>query len=202
MGRFLQRYWGFLALVLAILGWSTLKFGYTLILISSLAALVYFLVQALLTCCAEIRTGDHCRNNSHGFLLGCWIRQHKRQRARDIFVSRKWQDIVHYLTGLAKGYPRDHRRPCVNRVTLRSLAPRDLSLWPPRSLPYMALFLQRYRHCSEIGTICIVGRSCRPKQSLITRWTKTTMTGRLMSRSLCSMFGIRAVPRLQSVSSG
>lgn len=102
MGRRLQRYWGYLALVLAILGWFTHTFGYVLILISSLAALVYFLVQAPLTCCAEIRTGNHCRNNSHGLLLGRWIRQHKWQRARDIFVSRNWQNIVHDLTASPK----------------------------------------------------------------------------------------------------
>ena len=103
MGRLLQRYWGYLALVLAILSWFThTSFEYTLILISSLAALVYFLVQAPLTCGADIRKGDHCRNNSHGLLLGCWIRQHKWQRARDIFVSRKWQNVIRDLTGSPK----------------------------------------------------------------------------------------------------
>lgn len=102
MGRFLQRYWGYLAIALAILCWYTRTFGYVLIVISSLAALVYFLVQAPLTCCAEIRTGDHCRNNSHGLLLGCWIRQHKWQKARDILVSRKWQNIIHDLTASPK----------------------------------------------------------------------------------------------------
>jgi len=102
MGRLLRRYWGYLALVLAILGWFTHTFGYTLIVIASLVALVYFLIQAPLTCCAEIRTGDHCRNNSHGLLVGCWIRQHKWQRAKDIFVSRKWQNVIHDLTASPK----------------------------------------------------------------------------------------------------
>jgi hypothetical protein len=102
MGRLLQRYWGYLAIALAILCWYTRTFGYVLIVISSLAALIYFLVQAPLTCCAEIRTGDHCRNNSHGLLLGCWIRQYKWQRARDIFVSRKWQIIIHDLMASPK----------------------------------------------------------------------------------------------------
>jgi hypothetical protein len=102
MGKLLQRYWGYLALVLVILGWVTHTAGYAVILILSLAALVYFLVQAPLTCGADIRKGDHCRNNSHGILLGCWIRQHKWQRAKDIFVSRKWQNVIRDLTGSPK----------------------------------------------------------------------------------------------------
>jgi hypothetical protein len=102
MGRFLQRYWGYIALALVILGWVTHAVGYAVILILSLVALVYFLVQAPLTCGAEVRTGEHCRNNSHGLLLGCWIRQHKWQRARDIFVSRKWRDVFHDLTATPK----------------------------------------------------------------------------------------------------
>lgn len=98
MGKLLQRYWGYIALALVIFGWVTHAFGYIVILIISLVALVYFLVQAPLTCGAEIRGGGRCRNNSHGILLGCWIRQHKWQRFRDIFVSRKWRDVFHDLT--------------------------------------------------------------------------------------------------------
>ena len=102
MQRFLGRYWGYLALGLMILGWVTHAVGYAVLLVLSLATLVYFLVQAPLTCGAEIRSGDHCRNNSHGLLLGCWIRQHKWQRARDIFVSRRWQNVIRDLTGSPK----------------------------------------------------------------------------------------------------
>lgn len=98
MGKYLWRYWGYIALALVILGWVTHAVGYIAILIASLVALVYFLVQAPLTCGAETRVGDHCRNNSHGILLGCWIRQHKWQRAKDIFVSREWRDVLHNLT--------------------------------------------------------------------------------------------------------
>ena len=102
MGRFLGRYWGFIVLALAILGLVVHAFGYAVIAILSVLALVYFLVQAPLTCGAAIRKGDHCRNNSHGLLLGCWIRQHKWQRARDIFVTRKWQDVIRDLTASPK----------------------------------------------------------------------------------------------------
>jgi hypothetical protein len=102
MGKFLQRYWGYLALALVILGWVTHAVGYVVILIVSLVALVYFLVQAPLTCGATIRGGQSCRNNSRGILLGCHIRQHKWQKARDIFVSRKWRETFHDLMGTPK----------------------------------------------------------------------------------------------------
>ena len=102
MAKLFWRYWGYVALGLVILGWLTHTAGYAIILILSGATLAYFLVQAPLTCGAAIRNGGHCRNNSHGLLLGCWIRQHKWQRARDIFVVRKWQNVIRDLTGSPK----------------------------------------------------------------------------------------------------
>jgi hypothetical protein len=102
MGKLLQRYWGYIALALAIAGWVTHVVGYAVIAIVSLLALVYFLFQAPLTCGAETRGGLHCRNNSHGLLLGCHFRQHKWQRIRDVFVSRKWRDVFHDLMGSPK----------------------------------------------------------------------------------------------------
>ena len=89
-------------LAVAILGLVAHAFGYAVIAILSVLALAYFLVQAPLTCGAAVRKGDHCRNNSHGLLLGCWIRQHKWQRARDVFISRKWRDVMHDLTASPK----------------------------------------------------------------------------------------------------
>lgn len=102
MGKLLRRYWGYIALTLSLIGWITHAVGYAVIMIISLMALVYFLFQAPLTCGAEIRNGLHCRNNSRGLLLGCWIRQHKWQRARDIFASRKWRETFHDLLGTPK----------------------------------------------------------------------------------------------------
>jgi hypothetical protein len=56
-------------------------------------------VQAPLWCMAANRDGTWCRNNSHGLLIGCnQVRQHKWQRMRDIFVTRKWQKIIKNLT--------------------------------------------------------------------------------------------------------
>ncbi len=102
MGKFLQRYWGFIVLAVAILGLVVHAFGYAVIAILSVLALAYFLVQAPLTCRAETRNKETCRNNSHGLLLGCWIRQHKWQRARDVFISRKWRYVMHDLTASPK----------------------------------------------------------------------------------------------------
>ena len=102
IGKILGRYWGFLALALAIAGWVTHVVGYAVIAIVSLMALVYFLFHAPLTCGAEIRGGRSCRNNSHGLLMGCRIRQHKWQRVRDVFVSRKWREVFRDLTDTPK----------------------------------------------------------------------------------------------------
>ena len=68
-------------------GPALLAFMYSVIAILSMLALVYFLFQAPLPCGADTRNGEHCRNNSHGLLLGCWIRQHKWQKARDVFIQ-------------------------------------------------------------------------------------------------------------------
>lgn len=102
IGKILRRYWGYIALALSIVGWVTHAWGYAVIAILSVLALVYFLFQAPLTCGAERSRGGHCINNSHGLLLGCWVRQHKWQRFRDVFVSRKWKDVIHDLTATPK----------------------------------------------------------------------------------------------------
>jgi hypothetical protein len=64
-------------------------------------AFIYALIQAPLVCGAAGRDGP-CRNNSHGILLGCWIRQHKWQRLRRLFVSQRWSDLAMALLGSPK----------------------------------------------------------------------------------------------------
>lgn len=86
LSKLLTRYWGYLALIIAIFGFFARSLGLTVVLILSLAALGYFLVQAPVWCCAVTRTGDLCRDNSHGLLLGCHRRQHKWQRLRQTFT--------------------------------------------------------------------------------------------------------------------
>jgi hypothetical protein len=80
--RLVTRYWGYIALVVAVLGFFLHSLGFAVILILSLAALGYFLVQAPVWCCAVTRTGELCRDNSRGLLLGCHRRQHRWQRLK------------------------------------------------------------------------------------------------------------------------
>jgi hypothetical protein len=84
--RLLTRYWGYLALAVAVAGYFLHSLGLAVSLALSLAALGYFLLQAPVWCGAEIRTGEPCRKNSHGLLRGCSIRQHKWQRVRQTFT--------------------------------------------------------------------------------------------------------------------
>ncbi len=80
--QLLTRYWGYLALVVAVLGFVLHSLGFAV----SLAALGYFLVQAPVWCCAVTRTGQLCRDNSRGLLLGCHRRQHRWQRLKQTFT--------------------------------------------------------------------------------------------------------------------
>ncbi len=97
--RLLRRYWGFLALILAIGGWVGLVAGKFLasaiavILILSVAALGYFLFQAPLWCGAITREGTLCRNNSSGLLIGCHLREHKWQKLKMTFVPKAWREL-------------------------------------------------------------------------------------------------------------
>jgi hypothetical protein len=84
--RLLTRYWGYVALAIAVVGYFLHSLGLAVILALSLAALGYFLLQAPVFCGAEIRTGEPCRKNSHGLLRGCSYRQHKWQRVKMTFT--------------------------------------------------------------------------------------------------------------------
>ncbi len=64
--RRLRRYWGYLALIIAIGGLVTDKIGLAVILILSVTVLGYFLLQAPVWCGAVTRDGTLCRNNSWG----------------------------------------------------------------------------------------------------------------------------------------
>ena len=68
--------------------------GMAVILALSLAALGYFLFQAPMRCGAETRTGDWCRNNSHGLFRGCSLRQHKWQRLKQTFSPAGARAVV------------------------------------------------------------------------------------------------------------
>ena len=92
--RLLTRYWGYLAIVIAVGGYFLHKIGFALILALSLAALGYFLFQAPMWCGAETRKGEWCRRNSRGLLRGCSLRQHKWQRLRETFTPTGARAVI------------------------------------------------------------------------------------------------------------
>jgi hypothetical protein len=94
VGRFLTRYWGYLAIALAISGYFIHGLGWAVVLALSLAALGYFLLAAPVWCGAETRKGEWCRENSHGLLRGCHRRQHKWQRVKQTFTPAGGRALV------------------------------------------------------------------------------------------------------------
>ena len=99
--QLLTRYWGYLAVVIAVVGFFLHSLGLAVILALSLAALGYFLLWAPVWCGAETRTGEWCRKNSHGLLRGCSYRQHKWQRTRQTFTPAGGRAIL--ATGKSVG---------------------------------------------------------------------------------------------------
>ena len=99
--QLLTRYWGYLAVVIAVAGFFLHSLGLAVILALSLAALGYFLLWAPVWCGAETRTGEWCRKNSHGLLRGCSYRQHKWQRTRQTFTPAGGRAIL--ATGKSVG---------------------------------------------------------------------------------------------------
>jgi hypothetical protein len=95
------RYWGYLALALAVLG-AVEHLAVAAVLVLAGLAFVYLLLLAPLWCGAETREGLACRNNSRGLLLGCWIREHKWQRLKKAFVPARWGELGRSLFGSAK----------------------------------------------------------------------------------------------------
>jgi|ERR1022692_1853105 hypothetical protein len=97
--RWLRRYWGFPALIIAVACWIGLIAGKvaasaaSVILVLSVAAVAYFLFQAPLWCGAVTRDGRLCRNNSSGLLIGCHLREHKWQKLRLAFIPKAWSEL-------------------------------------------------------------------------------------------------------------
>jgi hypothetical protein len=70
----------------------THTFGYAVIVIFSVGAIGYFLIQAPVWCGAITRGGRLCRNNSTGLLLGCHLREHKWQKIKMTFAPKMWRE--------------------------------------------------------------------------------------------------------------
>jgi hypothetical protein len=109
MGAVLGKFWGFLALFIALVAWAALIAGEVaaasiglFILIASALAALYFLFQFPAWCRAEGRLGP-CRNNSHGLLIGCYLRQHKWQRLKMLFRVSSWRVLSGRMWARAEG---------------------------------------------------------------------------------------------------
>ena len=92
--RLLTRYWGYLAVAIAVTGYFLHGLKLAVVLVLALGALGYFLFQAPMWCGAETRKGEWCRRNSHGLIRGCSLRQHKWQRLRQTFTPAGARAVV------------------------------------------------------------------------------------------------------------
>lgn len=97
----LAKWWGVLAAAILVGAWINRTLGPTIIITLSLAITAWTLFQAPVTCGAPVRTRggsvEGCRNNAHGLLLGCWIRQHRFQKLKMLILRRQ---VREFCTGL------------------------------------------------------------------------------------------------------
>lgn len=82
--RWLRRYWGYVLLAVVVTAWFSTKIDPLLVSTGFAIGLVYMMFWAPVWCGAETRTGDRCRKNALGVLLGCSYRQHKWQKIRHL----------------------------------------------------------------------------------------------------------------------
>jgi hypothetical protein len=96
--RFLRRYWGLAALAFLVIAWTTAQLGPGVLTLLSVLVLVWAGFQAPAWCGAANRSGGgFCRNNSYGLFLGCYLREHKWQKFKMIFYSRRWREFTQGL---------------------------------------------------------------------------------------------------------
>ena len=90
----LARYWGYLLLVVLVLGWFYRKFDPVVLGILSGLVVIYCLFQAPVPCCAKTREGEFCRNNASGLLRGCHFKQHKWQNMKMLVQQHAWAELA------------------------------------------------------------------------------------------------------------
>ncbi len=90
----LGQMWGYLILGVVVYGWLGAAMGPGVIALLSGLVVLYALFQAPMWCCATTRSGEPCRNNSYGILLGCHVRQHKWQKMRMAVSASSWSQLT------------------------------------------------------------------------------------------------------------
>jgi len=92
--RGLRKYWGYLLFFALITTAWTWQLGPAVLVVGWSVVTAYFLFQAPVFCGAETRTGQLCRNNSSGIMMGCnQFRQHKWQKLKLAFIPRRWREL-------------------------------------------------------------------------------------------------------------
>jgi len=90
----LGQMWGYLILVVVAYGWFGTAMGPGIIAMLSGLVVLYTLFQAPMWCCANTRSGEPCRNNAYGILLGCHVRQHKWQKMKMAVSASSWGQLT------------------------------------------------------------------------------------------------------------
>jgi hypothetical protein len=82
--RFLRRYWGLAVVAFLVIAWTTAQLGPGVLALLSGLVLFWAAFQARAWCGpANRRSGEFCRPNSRGLLLGCHLREsHQTSRPR------------------------------------------------------------------------------------------------------------------------
>jgi hypothetical protein len=93
----IAKYWGYLLLLVIYFGWFVFHFGPAALAVGSFLGLSYFLFQAPVPCCAKNRDLTFCRNNAHGIIGGCHIKQHKWQNFKMLIHRQSWARLAQGL---------------------------------------------------------------------------------------------------------
>jgi hypothetical protein len=97
MKRFLRRYWGLVVLAILLTTWWRADTGPLVLLILSGLVTFWAAFQAPTWCGAANRPDQsyrYCRNNSRGLLMGCHLREHKWQKFKLLWYSRRWREFT------------------------------------------------------------------------------------------------------------
>lgn len=87
------RYWGWLVVLVVVYRLSLGRFDWWS-LVLSLSALLYFSLVVPAWCGAVTRGDRLCRNNAHGLLMGCHLREHRFQKLSLVIVPKSWRALM------------------------------------------------------------------------------------------------------------
>jgi hypothetical protein len=94
-GRVVARYVGWVTLGVALVWWGRLDPTITAVLV--LTAALYIGFRTPTWCGAMTRRNQVCRNNAHGVLMGCHLREHRWQKLRMAIIPKCWSALWGWL---------------------------------------------------------------------------------------------------------